>query len=118
MSRSTLYITRLLPAPVMAALRERYTLVSQPVENQIPTGDDQRRGLKEEMRSLLALVHPDFLVERTEDLEERSRTDGVPTAYRSLAGVPRATPQSELLPDRRPRDNHRCEIGRSPIQIV
>lgn len=118
MSRPTLYITRLLPEPVMTVLCERYTLASEPVKNQIPTRDDQRRGLKEEMRSLLDLVHPTSLGERTEDLEERSRTDGVPIAYRSLAGVPRATPQSELLPDRRPRDNHRCEIGRSPIQIV
>lgn len=43
MIHPTLYITRPLPAPVMATLRERYTLVSEPTEGQIPTGEDQRR---------------------------------------------------------------------------
>ena len=47
MAHPTLYITRLLPAPVMAALRERYTLVSEPVEDQIPTDDDRRHGFSQ-----------------------------------------------------------------------
>ena len=58
MSRSTLYITRLLPAPVMTVLRERYTLVSQPVENQIPTGDDQRRGFAQADAVICTLADP------------------------------------------------------------
>ena len=44
MPHPTLYITRLLPAPVMTVLRERYTLVSEPADNQIPNGDDLRQG--------------------------------------------------------------------------
>jgi len=47
MFRPTLYITRLLPAPVMATLRERYTLVSEPTEDQIPTDDDRRYGFSQ-----------------------------------------------------------------------
>jgi glyoxylate reductase len=58
MSRPTLYITRLLPAPVMTVLRERYTLLSQPVENQIPTGDDQRRGFAQADAVICTLADP------------------------------------------------------------
>ncbi|NOS77329.1 MAG: D-glycerate dehydrogenase [Nitrospira sp.] len=58
MSRPTLYITRPLPAPVMTALRERYTLVSEPVENQIPTGDDQRRGFAQADAVICTLADP------------------------------------------------------------
>ena len=58
MSRPMLYITRLLPAPVMAALRERYALVSEPVENQIPTGDDQRRGFAQADAVICTLADP------------------------------------------------------------
>ncbi len=58
MSRSTLYITRLLPAPVMTLLRECYSLVSEPVENQIPTGDDQRRGFVQADAVICTLADP------------------------------------------------------------
>ena len=58
MSRSTLYITRLLPEPVMAILRERYTLVVEPVENQIPTDDDQRRGFAQADAVICTLADP------------------------------------------------------------
>ncbi len=58
MSRPMLYITRLLPAPVMAVLRERYTLVAEPVENQIPTGDDQRRGFAHADAVICTLADP------------------------------------------------------------
>jgi glyoxylate reductase len=47
MAHPTLYITRPLPAPVMATLRERYTLVSEPTEDQIPTDDDRRYGFSQ-----------------------------------------------------------------------
>lgn len=43
MSRSLLYLTRLLPAPVMTRLREQYTLVSEPTD-QPPTESTLRRG--------------------------------------------------------------------------
>ena len=58
MSRSTLYITRLLPEPVMAALRERYTLVSEPGEHQIPTADDLRRGFAQADAVICTLADP------------------------------------------------------------
>lgn len=58
MSRSTLYITHLLPAPVMATLRERYTLVSEPAEDQIPTGDDRRRGFSQADAVICTLADP------------------------------------------------------------
>ncbi|MCS6293099.1 MAG: D-glycerate dehydrogenase [Nitrospira sp.] len=58
MSRPTLYITRLLPEPVMAILRERYTLVSEPVENRIPTDEDQRRGFAQADAVICTLADP------------------------------------------------------------
>ncbi len=58
MSRPTLYITRLLPAPVLTVLRERYTLVSEPVDNQIPTGDDLRQGFAEADAVICTLADP------------------------------------------------------------
>jgi len=54
----TVYITRLLPAPVMTVLRERYTLVAEPVENRIPTGDDQRRGFAQADAVICTLADP------------------------------------------------------------
>lgn len=44
MARPTLYTARLLPEPIMAAIRERYALVSEPQEGEIPTADELRRG--------------------------------------------------------------------------
>ena len=41
---STIYVTRLLPEPVMAALRQSYRLVSEPTEGHIPTDEDLRTG--------------------------------------------------------------------------
>jgi glyoxylate reductase len=58
MVHPTLYITRLLPEPVMAILRERYTFVSEPVGNQIPTGDDQRRGFAQADAVICTLADP------------------------------------------------------------
>lgn len=40
----TLYIARLLPAPIMEAIRTRYVLVSEPQEGGIPTAEELRRG--------------------------------------------------------------------------
>ncbi len=54
----TLYITRLLPEPVMTVLRERYALVSEPVENRIPTVDDQRRGFVQADAVICTLADP------------------------------------------------------------
>lgn len=58
MSRPTLYITRLLPKPVLTALRERFTLLSEPVENQIPTGDDLRQGFAQADAVICTLADP------------------------------------------------------------
>ena len=58
MSRPTLYITRPLPAPVMATLRERYTLVSEPTEDRIPTGDDRRYGFSQADAVICTLADP------------------------------------------------------------
>jgi len=54
----TLYITRPLPAPVMATLRERYTLVSEPTEDQIPTDDDRRYGFSQADAVICTLADP------------------------------------------------------------
>lgn len=43
MTRPALYITRLLPEPVMAAIRGQYRLLAEPAD-QPPTEDEQRRG--------------------------------------------------------------------------
>ncbi len=40
----TVYITRLLPAPIMAAIRERYRLLVEPAEEAIPTTEELRSG--------------------------------------------------------------------------
>ena len=58
MVHPTLYITRLLPEPVMAILRERYALVSEPVEDQIPTDEDQRRGFSQADAVICTLADP------------------------------------------------------------
>jgi len=58
MTHPTLYITRPLPAPVMATLRERYTLVSEPAEDQIPTGDDRRSGFAQAEAVICTLADP------------------------------------------------------------
>lgn len=47
MALPAVYVTRLLPAPIMAALRERYRLVAEPAEDAIPTADDLRTGFAE-----------------------------------------------------------------------
>ncbi|MFO0706004.1 MAG: D-glycerate dehydrogenase [Nitrospira sp.] len=44
MSRPLLYITRLLPASVMAVLRERFELIAEPMEDRQATAEDLRRG--------------------------------------------------------------------------
>lgn len=58
MAHPTLYITRPLPALVMATLRERYTLVSEPAENRIPTGEDQRSGFSQADAVICTLADP------------------------------------------------------------
>lgn len=58
MAHPTLYITRPLPAPVMATLRERYTLVSEPTEDQIPTDDDRRHGFSQADAVICTLADP------------------------------------------------------------
>ncbi|CUQ67544.1 2-hydroxyacid dehydrogenase [Candidatus Nitrospira inopinata] len=47
MALPTLYVTRLLPSPIMATLRERYRLVAEPAEDAIPTAEDLRAGFAE-----------------------------------------------------------------------
>ncbi|MDO9117967.1 MAG: D-glycerate dehydrogenase [Nitrospira sp.] len=42
----------------MTALRERYTLVAEPVENQIPTSDNQRRGFAHADAVICTLADP------------------------------------------------------------
>ena len=58
MAHPTLYITRPLPAPVMTTLRERYTLVSEPTEDQIPTDDDRRYGFSQADAVICTLADP------------------------------------------------------------
>jgi glyoxylate reductase len=58
MAYPTLYITRLLPTPVMTVLRERYTLVSEPADNQIPNGDDLRQGVAQAEAVICTLADP------------------------------------------------------------
>lgn len=58
MSRPTIYSTQLLPEPVMAILRERYSLVSEPMDNKIPTGDDRRRGFAQSDAVICTLADP------------------------------------------------------------
>ncbi|MCP9452962.1 MAG: D-glycerate dehydrogenase [Nitrospira sp.] len=47
MTRPTVYVTRLLPAPIMAILRERYRLLTEPAEDEIPSTDDLKAGFAE-----------------------------------------------------------------------
>ncbi|MCP9464743.1 MAG: D-glycerate dehydrogenase [Nitrospira sp.] len=47
MTRPTVYVTRLLPAPIMATLRERYRLLTEPAEDEIPSTDDLKAGFAE-----------------------------------------------------------------------
>lgn len=47
MTRPTVYVTRLLPAPIMATLRERYCLLTEPAEDEIPSTDDLKAGFAE-----------------------------------------------------------------------
>lgn len=47
MALPTVYVTRLLPAPIMDALRKEYRLASEPAEDAIPTTDDLRAGFAE-----------------------------------------------------------------------
>ncbi|KAF4516296.1 hypothetical protein B566_EDAN000537 [Ephemera danica] len=54
----TVYITRLLPKPVMAALRERYTLIAEPADNPIPTDDDRQRGFAQADAVICTLADP------------------------------------------------------------
>jgi glyoxylate reductase len=44
MIRPALYVTRVLPDPVMAAIRQQYRLIVEPTDRP-PTPDEQRRGL-------------------------------------------------------------------------
>ncbi|MGQ0694891.1 MAG: 2-hydroxyacid dehydrogenase [Nitrospiraceae bacterium] len=44
MIRPALYVTRVLPDPVMAAIRQQYRLIAEPTDLP-PTPDEQRRGL-------------------------------------------------------------------------
>ena len=44
MTRPALYVMRVLPAPVMAAIRQQYRLISEPTDLP-PTPEEQRRGL-------------------------------------------------------------------------
>lgn len=58
MSRPLLYVTRLLPETVMLALRERYTLVSNPEEDHIPTNEDRRKGFAQADAVICTLADP------------------------------------------------------------
>jgi len=54
---NTVYITRVLPEPVMTAIRQRYQLISEPTE-QAPTTDEQRRGFAEAEAVICTLADP------------------------------------------------------------
>jgi len=58
MSCATLYITNLLPEPVMAVLRDRYTLAFEPSETQFPTNDDRRQGFAQADAVICTLADP------------------------------------------------------------
>lgn len=58
MSRPTLYITNLLPEPVMAILRDRYRLAFEPSETHIPTEDDRRQGFAQADAVICTLADP------------------------------------------------------------
>jgi glyoxylate reductase len=46
MTRPALYVTRVLPDPVMAVIRQQYRLISEPTDRP-PTADEQRQGLSQ-----------------------------------------------------------------------
>lgn len=52
----TIYVTRVLPEPVMAAVRERYRLVSEPTEGHIPTDEEHRAGFAQAEAVICTLV--------------------------------------------------------------
>ncbi|MEC4889922.1 MAG: D-glycerate dehydrogenase [Nitrospira sp.] len=54
----SLYITRLLPAPIMEAIRTRYALVSEPREGDIPTAEAMRRGFADADAVICTLADP------------------------------------------------------------
>lgn len=58
MPHPLLYLTRLLPEPVMSALDKRYTLVSKPTENHIPTDEDRRTGFAQADAVICTLTDP------------------------------------------------------------
>lgn len=58
MSHPLLYLTRLLPEPVMTALRKRYTLVSEPAEDHLPTDEDRRKGFAQADAVICTLTDP------------------------------------------------------------
>ena len=58
MSLPTLYISKLLPEPVMAALRAGYSLVSEPREDHIPTDEDRRHGFARAEAVICTLADP------------------------------------------------------------
>ena len=58
MAHPTLYITRLLPEPVMAILRERYALVSEPKAGHVATDEDRRQGFAQADAVICTLADP------------------------------------------------------------
>ncbi len=53
----TVYVTRILPEPVMATLRQQHRLISEPT-NQPPTQEEQRRGFAEADAVICTLADP------------------------------------------------------------
>ncbi len=58
MPLSSIYITRLLPAPIMEAIRTCYVLVSEPREGDIPTTEAMRRGFADAHAVICTLADP------------------------------------------------------------
>lgn len=58
MAHPALYLTRLLPDPVMTRLRERYALISEPAEAHIPTLDEIRQGFAQAEAVICTLADP------------------------------------------------------------
>ena len=55
MTRPALYSTRVLPEPVMVAIREQYRLISEPTD-QAPTADEQRHGFAQADAAICTLT--------------------------------------------------------------
>src|SRR3990167_8171199 len=55
--RRTVYLTRILPEPVMATLRQQYQLISEPT-NQPPTPDEQHSGFARAEAVICTLADP------------------------------------------------------------